>query len=71
MQEFIYFIYNGMGMVNAKRAYQMEALTSEFSIRTRPTSTIRLGYIRLLDAAPLIVAESLGMFRDAGLNVEL
>ena len=27
--------------------------------------------MRLLDAAPLIVAESLGMFRDAGLDVEL
>ena len=45
--------------------------TSDFSIRTRQTATIRLGYIRLLDAAPLIVAESLGMFRDAGLNVSL
>ena len=49
----------------------MEAPTSDFSIRTRQTAAIRLGYIRLLDAAPLIVAESLGMFRDAGLNVEL
>ncbi len=49
----------------------MEAPTSAFSIRTRQTAAIRLGYIRLLDAPPLIVAESLGMFRDAGLNVEL
>ncbi len=58
-------------MVNAKTAFQMEALNSEISIRTRSTAAIRLGYIRLLDAAPLIVAESLGLFRDAGLNVEL
>lgn len=40
-------------------------------MRTRRTSPIRLGYVRLLDAAPLILADSLGMFRDAGLNVEL
>ncbi|WP_162027087.1 MULTISPECIES: CmpA/NrtA family ABC transporter substrate-binding protein [unclassified Lentimonas] len=58
-------------MVNAKSAFQMEALTSDFSISSQPTAAIRLGYIRLLDAAPLIVAESLGLFRDAGLNVEL
>lgn len=32
---------------------------------------IRLGYVRLLDAAPLIIADSLGMFRDADLSVEL
>lgn len=34
-------------------------------------TAVRLGYVRLLDAAPLIVASSLGMFRQAGLNVEL
>lgn len=49
----------------------METLTSDFAIRTHPTPAIRLGYVRLLDAAPLIVADSFGMFRDAGLNVEL
>ncbi len=43
----------------------------EIAIRTRRSSSIRLGYVRLLDAAPLIVADSLGMFRDAGLDVEL
>lgn len=49
----------------------METPTSDFSIRTRQTPAIRLGYVRLLDAAPLIIAESLGLFRDAGINVEL
>lgn len=44
---------------------------SDISLRSRRGTTIRLGYVRLLDAAPLIVADSLGMFRDAGLNVEL
>lgn len=44
---------------------------SDSPTRARRTSSIRLGYVRLLDAAPLIVADSLGLFRDAGLNVEL
>jgi ABC-type nitrate/sulfonate/bicarbonate transport system substrate-binding protein len=67
---FISFI-SKIGMVNAKTGSQMDAHTSDFSIRTRQPAAIRLGYIRLLDAAPLIVAESFGLFRDAGLNVEL
>jgi ABC-type nitrate/sulfonate/bicarbonate transport system substrate-binding protein len=58
-------------MVNAKTGTQMETLKSDFSIRTKQTATIRLGYVRLLDAAPLIVAENMGMFREAGLNVQL
>lgn len=45
--------------------------TPEISIRTRRTSAIRLGYVRLLDAAPLIIADSLGLFSEAGLDVEL
>lgn len=48
-------------------------LNTELDTHTisRRSATIRLGYVRLLDAAPLIVAESMGMFRDAGLNVSL
>jgi ABC-type nitrate/sulfonate/bicarbonate transport system substrate-binding protein len=49
----------------------MKMPISEISIRTRRSPSIRLGYVRLLDAAPLIIADSLGMFRDAGLDVEL
>jgi len=49
----------------------MHKKSPEFAIRTRRSSSFRLGYVRLLDAAPLIVAESLGLFRDAGLDVEL
>ncbi len=60
-----------MGMVNAKTGIQMQNLLPEYSIRTRRSPSVRLGYVRLLDAAPLIVADSLGMFRDAGLDVEL
>jgi ABC-type nitrate/sulfonate/bicarbonate transport system substrate-binding protein len=41
------------------------------SIRTRRSASIRLGYVRLLDAAPLIIADSLGLFRNVGLDVEL
>ncbi len=45
--------------------------TSDIAIRTKRNSSIRLGFVRLLDAAPLIIADNLGMFRDAGLDVEL
>ena len=44
---------------------------SELSHQNRRNNSIRLGYVRLLDAAPLIVADSLGLFRDAGLDVSL
>lgn len=70
MTTFMRFI-NGMGMVNANSGRQMQNLPPEYSIRTRRSPSVRLGYVRLLDAAPLIVAESLGMFREAGLDVEL
>ncbi|MEO0510242.1 MAG: CmpA/NrtA family ABC transporter substrate-binding protein [Verrucomicrobiota bacterium] len=49
----------------------MSADSTDFSIRTKKSPVIRLGYVRLLDASPLIVAESLGFFRDAGLDVSL
>lgn len=50
---------------------QVLTQSSAFNIRTKRNPVIRLGYVRLLDASPLIVAESLGLFRDAGLDVEL
>jgi len=34
-------------------------------------SSINIGYIPLLDAAPLLLAQELGFFGDAGLNVQL
>ena len=49
----------------------MPSTRSESSLRAKRSSVIRLGYVRLLDAAPLIVADSLGLFRDAGLAVSL
>lgn len=58
-------------MVNAKTEMTMQVPQPDFSIRTRRTASVRLGYVRLLDAAPLIVADRLGMFRDAGLHVAL
>jgi len=70
MTTFMRFI-NGMGMVNANSVTEMQKVSSEYSIRTRRNPSVRLGYVRLLDAAPLIVADSLGMFREAGLDVEL
>ncbi len=36
-----------------------------------PITTIRLGYVPLLDAAPVVMAEELGYFAKAGLNVRL
>ena len=41
---------------------------SESAIRDRP---LRLGFIPLTDAAPLIVAQELGLFRQQNLQVEL
>lgn len=38
---------------------------------TPEKSTLNLGFVPLLDAAPLIVAQELGFFRDAGLTVTL
>lgn len=32
---------------------------------------IRIGYVPLIDASPLLIADSLGLFHDAGLNVQL
>ncbi|MGJ3241803.1 MAG: CmpA/NrtA family ABC transporter substrate-binding protein [Opitutales bacterium] len=58
-------------MVNAQIGIDMTTLPSEYAIRTRRSPSIRLGYVRLLDAAPLIVAERLGLFRQAGLEVAL
>jgi ABC-type nitrate/sulfonate/bicarbonate transport system substrate-binding protein len=36
-----------------------------------PTGTFRLGYVPLIDAAPLLVAEALGLFTKRGLTVRL
>lgn len=44
---------------------------SDKTSKVRRSSAIRLGYVRLLDAAPIIIADSLGMFRDADLPVQL
>lgn len=45
--------------------------SSDKANQGRRSNVIRLGYVRLLDAAPIIVADSLGMFRDADLPVRL
>jgi ABC-type nitrate/sulfonate/bicarbonate transport system substrate-binding protein len=37
----------------------------------RLVGTFRLGYVSLIDAAPLLVADALGLFPDRGLTVEL
>lgn len=37
----------------------------------KPMDTINLGYLPLLDAAPLLLAQELGYFTDAGLKVRL
>lgn len=49
----------------------MSLAVPEYSQRVRKAAVFRLGYVRLLDAAPLIVADSLGMFRDSGVSVTL
>lgn len=64
-------LINGKGMVNAKTGMQMTNQTADYYLRTRRNASIKLGYVRLLDAAPLIVADRLGLFRSAGLDIEL
>ena len=59
------------GIVNAKTGMTMTTENKDFNLRTKKSPVIRLGYVRLFDAAPFIVAESLGLFRDAGLDVSL
>ncbi|MDQ8193876.1 CmpA/NrtA family ABC transporter substrate-binding protein [Coraliomargarita sp. SDUM461004] len=44
---------------------------ANISARTRRSASIKLGYVRLLDAAPLIIADCLGFFREAGVDVNL
>jgi ABC-type nitrate/sulfonate/bicarbonate transport system substrate-binding protein len=34
-------------------------------------SPIRIGYVPLIDSAPLLIADALGLFQDAGINVRL
>lgn len=70
MTLFVSFIYQ-IGMVNANSGRHMQIAKPEFTFQNRRSNSIRLGYVRLLDAAPLIVADSLGLFRDAGLDVTL
>ena len=50
---------------------QMDRHLPEFTISRPEVTELRLGYVRLLDAAPLIVAHSMGLFEAAGLNVVL
>ncbi len=39
--------------------------------REIPASTVKLGFVPLLDAAPLILARELGFFQDEGIQVRL
>jgi ABC-type nitrate/sulfonate/bicarbonate transport system substrate-binding protein len=54
----------------AQESSTAKAGVGERSLRRRP-ATIRVGYVPLMDAAPLIAAESLGYFEKAGLRVRL
>jgi len=46
-------------------------MTAGFSSATTSTRPLRLGFLALTDAAPLIVAQELGLFARRGLPVEL
>lgn len=58
------------GMFNAKLVHMLK-MNAQRANRSKRSQTLRLGYVRLLDAAPIIVADSLGFFRDEGLDVRL
>ncbi len=49
----------------------MPIQSADIANKSRRSNVIRLGYVRLLDAAPIIIADSLGMFRDADVPVSL
>ena len=58
-----------MGVKSGKSAEKEKSTAFRGGIlRRRP---IRLGYIRLVDCAPLVVAEEFGIFRDFDLDVQL
>ena len=57
-------------MFNAKLVHMLK-MNAQRANRSKRSQTLRLGYVRLLDAAPIIVADSLGFFRDEGLDVRL
>ena len=57
-------------MFNAKLVLMLK-MNAQRANRSKRSQTLRLGYVRLLDAAPIIVADSLGFFRDEGLDVRL
>ncbi len=66
-----------MGNFRASRAladYLIAMASRGRSARRSPgrlVGAFRLGYVPLVDAAPLLVAEALGLFADRGLTVEL
>ena len=48
-----------------------EPRSSGFAKRRAPSRTLRIGFVPLTDAAPLLVAEALGFFDHLGLRVKL
>src|SRR5688500_5067612 len=44
---------------------------SESTLLRSPPPTLRVGFLALTDAAPIIIAEELGFFARQGLRVEL
>ncbi|MBV8223952.1 MAG: ABC transporter substrate-binding protein [Verrucomicrobia bacterium] len=62
-------VKRGMVIIAQERSTaKLEARTR--SLRRRP-ATIRIGYVPLMDAAPLIAADALGYFEQTGLRVSL
>ena len=48
-----------------------ERLASPRAVRRTAARTLRIGFVQLTDAAPLLVAEELGLFDAVGLRVTL
>ncbi len=59
------------GTAPAEESGMPRAQKTPVHLNSSARGEFRIGYVPLIDAAPLIVADELGLFRDAGLDIHL
>jgi NitT/TauT family transport system ATP-binding protein len=68
----VYGLMSGLGMAWAVKEAMKNAVTSSLKrSRTGLKRPVRIGFVPLADAAPLMVADQLGFFEEQGVEVEL
>ena len=65
------FLYHGLGTLDAMEGTVTRTRSSSQNPPSPKARSIRVGYIALVDAAPLLTAEALGLFAKHGVEVEL